>query len=101
MFDLTITQKTEKKVGKVWKIKKIKEWYLKEYSTDSVGNDLLDNITFYDLFYALDRRKDIYITLFGSEDLGDSLVRERIFEKLAEIMGVDYNYIYEQWLLCE
>ena len=80
---------------------KIKEWYLKEYSTDSVGNDLLDNITFYDLFYALDRRKDIYMTLFGSEELGDSLVRERIFGKLAEIMGVDYNYIYEQWLLCD
>ena len=80
---------------------KIKEWYLKEYSTYSVGNDLWDNITLYDLFYALDRRKDIYITLFGSENLGDSLVRERVFEKLAEIMGVDYNYIYEQWLLCE
>ena len=48
-----------------------------------------------------DRKKDIYITLFGSEELGDSLVRERVFDKLAEIMGVDYNYIYEQWLLCD
>ena len=80
---------------------KIKEWYLKEYSSDSLGNQLLDGTTFYDLFYALDRKKDIYTTLFGNEELGDSLIRERVFEKLAEIMGVDYNYIYEQWLLCE
>ena len=80
---------------------RIKEWYLKEYSSDSVGNDLLDGTTFYDLFYALDRKKDIYITLFGNEEFGDSLIRERVFEKLAEIMGVDYNYIYEQWLLCD
>ena len=80
---------------------KIKEWYLKEYSSDSLGNQLLDGTTFYDLFYALDRKKDIYITLFGSGELGDSLIRERVFEKLAEIMGVDYNYIYEQWLLCD
>ena len=80
---------------------KIKEWYLKEYSSDSLGNQWLDGTTFYDLFYALDRKKDIYTTLFGNEELGDSLIRERVFEKLAEIMGVDYNYIYEQWLLCD
>ena len=80
---------------------RIKEWYLKEYSSDSLGNQLLDGTTFYDLFYALDRKKDIYTTLFGSGELGDSLIRERVFEKLAEIMGVDYNYIYEQWLLCD
>ena len=80
---------------------RIKEWYLKEYSSDSLGNQLLDGTTFYDLFYALDRKKDIYITLFGNEEFGDSLIRERVFEKLAEIMGVDYNYIYEQWLLCD
>ena len=80
---------------------RIKEWYLKEYSSDSLGNQLLDGTTFYDLFYALDRKKDIYTTLFGNEELGDSLIRERVFEKLAEIMGVDYNYIYEQWLLCD
>ena len=58
---------------------KIKEWYLKEYSSDSLGNQLLDGTTFYDLFYALDRKKDIYTTLFGNEELGDSLIRERVF----------------------
>ena len=80
---------------------RIKEWYLKEYSSDSLGNQLLDSTTFYDLFYEKKKKKDIYTTLFGNEELGDSLIRERVFEKLAEIMGVDYNYIYEQWLLCD
>ena len=96
-------EKNGKKWGniKINEYSRIKEWYLKEYSSDSLGNQLLDGTTFYDLFYALDRKKDIYTTLFGNEELGDSLIRERVFEKLAEIMGVDYNYIYEQWLLCD
>ena len=74
---------------------KIKEWYLKEYSTDNLGEEIKDDITFYDIFYALDNYKDIYEVI----GVGDSIIRERIFGKLAEIMKVDYNYIYNQWLL--
>lgn len=73
----------------------IKKWYLENYANDTLGKELKDNVTFNDLFYALDRYKDIYETL---GDI-DSLVRERVFEKLAEIMQVDYDYIYDQWLL--
>lgn len=73
---------------------KIKEWYTKEYASDDLGEELKDNITFMDLFEALDRHKDIY-ELIG---VSDSIVRERLFEKLAIIMEVDYDYIYEQWL---
>lgn len=80
---------------------KIKEWYIEKYQDDEVGNDLLDNVTFYDLFLALDKRQNVYKCLFGNELSGDSLVRERIFVKLAEIMNCDYNYIYNQWLLTE
>lgn len=28
----------------------------------------------------------------------DSVVRQRMFSKLAEIMGVGYGEIYEQWM---
>lgn len=76
---------------------KVKEWYMETYSTDLEGNNIKGDITFYDVFYALDRYKDIYETIGDV----DSIVRERIFQKLAEIMGVDYDYIYEQWLLSE
>lgn len=73
----------------------VKEWYLKEYSTDELGLEIKDDITFYDIFYALDTYKDFYETI----GVGDSVIRERIFKKLAEIMEVDYMYIYNQWLL--
>jgi hypothetical protein len=46
------------------------------------------------VFKCLDNYENIY-DLIG---VGDSLVRERIFEALAEIMNVEYDYIYHQWL---
>lgn len=72
----------------------VREWYLSEYTEDEEGKNIKENITFYEVFYALDRYKDIYETIGDV----DSIVRERIFQKLAEIMGVDYDYVYEQWL---
>lgn len=72
----------------------IKDWYKETYPTDDLGDELVDGFTFYDLFQTLDARKDVYKYLAD-----DSLVRERVFEKLAEIMDVDYDYIYDQWLL--
>lgn len=74
---------------------KVKEWYVATYKSDKLGLDINENITFYDIFRALDNYKDIY-KVIGADD---SLIRERIFEELAKIMEVDYNYIYEQWLL--
>ena len=73
---------------------KIKEWYIKEYPTDELGVEINSDITFYDLFIVLDTYKDVYEAL----NVFDSIVRERVFGKLAEIMNVDYDYIYSQWL---
>ena len=74
---------------------KIKEWYMQEYPTDEVGETLNEETTFKDLYEALDNYEDIYNILGGE---ADSIVRERCFEKLAEIMQVGYDYIYEQWI---
>ena len=74
---------------------KIKEWYIQEYPTDEVGETLNEESTFKDLYEALDNYEDIYDILGGE---ADSIVRERCFEKLAEIMQVGYDYIYEQWI---
>lgn len=73
---------------------RIKEWYVKEYPTDELGVEISNEITFYDLFVVLDTYKSVYEAL----NVWDSIVRERVFGKLAEIMEVDYDYIYEQWL---
>ena len=74
----------------------VKTWYHETYPTDSLYTDILPGYTFEDLFYLLDRRVYSYY-LFAS----DSLVRERIFSELANVMNVDYSCIYEQWLICE
>lgn len=73
----------------------IKDWYMKEYAFDKVGLTLNNDITFEGLFEVLDSYGDVYEYLGGD---ADSLVRERCFCKLAELMQVDYDYIYEQWL---
>ena len=73
----------------------MREWYMNEYPSDYLGLELRKDATFYDLFEALDHRKNVY-DLFG---VNDSIVRSRLFGELAEIMHVDYHYIYDQWLM--
>jgi hypothetical protein len=80
---------------------KIKNWYLKAYPNDDMGQDLSPGVTFRDLFEALDNYQDVYVTLFGDDMGGDSLIRERIFNKLADIMEVPYQEIYDQWIMAE
>ncbi|MBQ6144023.1 MAG: hypothetical protein IJI84_06085 [Clostridia bacterium] len=72
----------------------LKDWCLKTYRTDELGEELNSRATFYDLFEALDNYQDIY-NLFG---INESIIRERIFEKLSEIMVCPYEEIYNQWL---
>ena len=71
----------------------IKEWYIKTYPTDELEEELNSRATFYDLFEAIENHQDIY-NLFGIED---SMARERIFKKLANIMECSYEEIYNQW----
>ena len=75
---------------------KIKNWYIEKYPEDKLGQEINPNVTFEDLFEALDTYKDVYEVLGGNID---SLIRERCFEKLSEIMEVPYDYIYDQWTL--
>ncbi|MEA1928578.1 MAG: hypothetical protein U9N73_10250 [Candidatus Auribacterota bacterium] len=70
----------------------IKSWYQKKYPSDMLGNDIRSDLTFESLFKAMDSYENPYKTI----GVYDSVVRERIFEKLAEIMNVDYNYILDQ-----
>lgn len=73
----------------------VKEWYRGEYSTDDLVEEIKDTVTFEDVFEALDNYEDIYEVIGNGID---SIVRERIFNKLATLMEVDYDYIYDQWL---
>ena len=75
----------------------IKEFYISNYPTDELGNEIDTNATFKGLFHILDTYEDVYKYI----GVADSLIRERIFEKLANELGVDYNEIYNQWLMAE
>jgi len=73
---------------------KIREWYMKAYPEDELGQNIKKNITFYNAFECLDRGKDFYDFL----GVADSVVRERVFEKLSKVMNCTYDYIYTQWV---
>ena len=75
--------------------KNVKNWYLKSFPTDELGTEINENITFTELGFVLMTRNNFY------EAVGvgvDSVIRERIFEKLSEELSVDYDLIYHMWL---
>ena len=73
---------------------KIKDWYIKNYPDDDLKNELDDKTTFEDLWIGLERTNNIYEVI----GIADSVVRERLFEHLAELKGVTYNVVYDKWL---
>ena len=65
------------------------------YPSDDLGVEINENATFDGLFRVLDTYGDVYEYI----GVGDSLIRERLFERLSEIMGVSYNEVYDQWMM--
>ena len=74
---------------------KLKEWYTTNYPDDELGDEINPDSTFQNLFDALDQYRDVYEVI----GVGDSLVRERLFESLADVTHYDYDTIYNQWLM--
>ena len=72
----------------------IREFYVKNYPTDSMGNGINPTATFDGLWKILNTYGDVYEYLY----VYDSIIRERLFEKLASNKGCDYDVIYQQWL---
>lgn len=72
----------------------IKNWYCIEYPSDDLGDEINPELTFNDLIIAMYYREDCYRVL----GVGDSLIRERVFEKLADIFVKSYDDIYNLWL---
>ena len=72
----------------------VRAYYMDKYATDELGEQIRMGVTFKDVFRALDNRVCVYDLL----NVHDSLVRERVFEALSEVMWCEYDYIYSQWL---
>lgn len=72
----------------------IKDWYLTEYPDDKCGEDLNPQVSFKDLFDGMGNKIDAY-EIMGDVD---SIIRERVFSKLAKLTNRDYDDIYDLWL---
>ena len=72
----------------------VKEWYLNSFDVDNLGSEISENVTFGDVMRCLEEHNDFYECIGG----GDSVIRERVFEKLAEILNVEPLTVYYQWL---
>lgn len=72
----------------------IKEFYLENYPTDELGAEINEKATFIGLYHDLLTGGDTYEYI----GVGDSIVRERLFEKLADIIDTSYGYVHNLWL---
>lgn len=72
----------------------IKEFYLENYPTDELGVELKETPTFSGLLNQLVIGGDVYEYI----GVGDSIIRERLFERLAEELETSYDYVYNLWL---
>jgi len=72
----------------------IKNYYTNKYPSDDLGAEINSKATFIGLLDRLHKRKDIYNYL----EVGDSVIRERLFQELSDLVGEDYSYIYNIWL---
>jgi hypothetical protein len=72
----------------------IKEYYVENFPTDNLGLELNETPTFPGLLNQLIVNGDVYRYI----GVTDSIVRERLFEKLAETLNVKYDYVYNLWL---
>ena len=76
---------------------RVKDWYEKTYPTDELGSEINNALRFADVVNCLNRNEDVYNVL----NVIDSIVRERVFDQISQILHVSYDVIYEKWLLDE
>jgi len=72
----------------------MREFYLDNYPTDELGVEIKEGTNFYGLFDCLWSGRDIYDYI----GVGDSLVRQRLFEELAKRLQRPYDEVYSLWL---
>ena len=78
--------------------KHIRAWYMKQFPGDDLGADIRPGITFTSLYKAL--RAGYGSMIYELIGVGDSVIRERLFDQLAALLGVDYDTVYDLWLDC-
>lgn len=72
--------------------------YKKKYPTDSLGKEITPNKTLGDLFILLFSGNGVGRNTYQFIGVGDSVVREGIFQILSDVSGYSYDEIYNVWL---
>lgn len=76
----------------------IRDWYVATYPTDELGAEI-SPMTFESLWiypeYA--EQQGEKVDVYGVIGVGDSLVRERLFQELARIYNVPYERVYNRF----
>lgn len=93
--DGMITDITEK-ITELEMLQDIKSWYMQKFPDDELGAEIHTGVSFQMLYDNLSST-DIS-NIIG---ISDSVIRERCFSKLAELMRVNYDVIYDKWLNAE
>lgn len=73
---------------------KLQDYYKDKHPTDDIFKEMSEQATFRDLLVQLIDHEDVY----GVIGVGDSLIRECLFEGLSKLLLVDYDFIYNLWL---
>ena len=75
----------------------LRQYYMNLYPTDDMGYDISSDATWVGLLKTLNVGNEVYDYI----GVVDSLVRERLFEGLSEVIGVSYDEIYNKWINIE
>lgn len=71
----------------------VREWYMREFADDPMGERLRQNLTWADLLERMRCGENFHEII----NVCDTVVRERIFTRLAEMLLVPYEVIYQLW----
>lgn len=103
-FDTIIARKRkiaeylEKKEKSYGKKDSVKDWYERKYPQDA------DIVAHVDPSLTFEKAASLIVPVKDDEDrfyetsIDDSVARERVFEKIAEIYGVSYDDVYDTWM---
>lgn len=77
----------------------VKLWYMDAFPTDELGQEIKEDLTFEEVINSINAKEDVYEVI----DVSDSIVRERIFGELVDILQndgyeIEYDNVYYAWL---
>ena len=90
----TLNGETMKAADVLEKEVPVRTWYKDHYPDDPMGDDIEGRLKWADVLERM-RQGEGFYDIIG---VGDSVIRERCFEHLAQMMGVPYEVIYRIWL---